>query len=110
MLFSIPSALSSIKGNVFSEIRFTFLGNELVGFFNAMDFIFGSFAVILISLMLALYTGWAKKIGVFADELTLGAPGFTGLYRSGWIFFIRWICPIVILLLLLKMIGVFDTV
>lgn len=110
MLFSIPSALSFIKGNVFSEIRFTFLGNELIGFFNAVDFIFGSFAVILISLMLALYTGWAKKIGIFANELALGAPGFTGLYRSGWIFFIRWICPIVILLLLLKMIGVFDTV
>lgn len=109
MCFSVPSALSSIEGNIFAEIRFNFLGNKLVGFFGAMDFIFGTFAVILISLMLALYTGWAKKIGDFADELALGAPGFTGRYRTAWIFFIKWICPLVILLLLLKMVGVFGT-
>ncbi|MDA1267954.1 MAG: sodium-dependent transporter [Bacteroidetes bacterium] len=108
MILSIPSALSSIEGNVFSEIRFNFLGNELVGFFGAMDFIFGTFAVIVISLMLALYTGWAKKITDFADELTLGAPAFTGSFRKGWILFIRWICPIVIVLLLLKMVGIFG--
>ncbi|MBM3425885.1 MAG: sodium-dependent transporter, partial [Bacteroidetes bacterium] len=108
MIFSVPSALSSIEGNVFAEIRFDFLGNELVGFFGIMDFIFGSFAVILISLMLAVYTGWIKKIGDFADELALGAPGFVGVYRRAWIFFIKWICPLVILILLLKMLGVFE--
>lgn len=108
MLLSIPSALSSIEGNVFAEIRFTFLSNELVGFFGAMDFIFGTFAVIVICLMLSLYTGWGQKISDYADELALGAPGFKGAFRTGWIFFIKWVCPIVIILLILNMIGLFG--
>jgi len=108
MILSVPSALSSIEGNMFAEIRFTFLSNELVGFFGAMDFIFGTFAVILICLMLALYTGWAQKISDYADELALGAPGFTGAFRTGWMFFIKWVCPIVIILLILNMMGLFG--
>jgi NSS family neurotransmitter:Na+ symporter len=108
MILSVPSALSSIEGNIFAEMRFTFLSNELVGFFGAMDFIFGTFAVIVICLMLALYTGWAQKISDFADELSLGSSGFKGTFRSGWIFFIKWICPIVIILLILNMIGLFG--
>jgi len=58
--------------------------------------------------MLSLYTGWASKVSDFADELASGAPGFKGLFRSGWIFFIKWVCPIVIVLLILNMIGLFG--
>lgn len=108
MILSVPSALSSIEGNIFAEIRFNFFNNELVGFFGAMDFIFGTFAVIVICLMLALYTGWAQKISDFADEVALGAPGFSGAFRTGWMFFIKWVCPIVIILLILNMIGLFG--
>jgi NSS family neurotransmitter:Na+ symporter len=108
MILSVPSALSSIEGNFFAEIRFNFFSNELVGFFGAMDFIFGTFAVIVICLMLALYTGWAQKISDYAEEVSLGSPGFKGYFRSGWMFFIRWICPIVIILLILSQLGVFG--
>lgn len=109
MILSVPSALSSIEGNIFNSMTFNFLGNQLLGFFGIMDFIFGTFAVILICLMLALYTGWARKISVFADELGLGAPGFKGIFRLGWIFFIKWVCPIVIGLVVLDLLGVFGT-
>jgi neurotransmitter:Na+ symporter, NSS family len=109
MALSIPSALSSIEGNVFSSITLNFLGNTQIGFFSIMDFLFGTFAVVVICLMLALYTGWAKKIGDFADELALGAPGFKGLSRKAWIFFIKWVCPVVIALVLLDLLGVFGT-
>ncbi|TDK49933.1 sodium-dependent transporter [Algoriphagus formosus] len=108
MLMSVPSALSMIEGNFFAEIRFNFLSNPIEGFFGAMDFIFGTFAVIVICLMLSLYTGWAQKIGKFADELAIGSPGFKGIYRTGWIFFIKWVCPIVIILLILNTVGVFG--
>ena len=108
MILSVPSALSSIEGNFFADLRLNFFGNELVGFFGAMDFIFGTFAVIVICLMLALYTGWAQKINDFADEVALGAPGFSGAFRTGWMFFIKWVCPIVIILLILNMIGLFG--
>ncbi|GMQ25164.1 sodium-dependent transporter [Algoriphagus sp. oki45] len=108
MLLSIPSALSSIEGNFFAEIRFSFLSNPIEGFFGAMDFIFGTFAVIVICLMLSLYTGWGQKISDYADELALGAPGFKGISRTAWIFFIKWVCPVVIILLILNMIGLFG--
>ena len=109
MILSVPSAMSSIEGNIFNTMTFNFLGNQLLGFFGIMDFIFGTFAVILICLMLALYTGWAQKISVFADELGLGSPGFKGIFRLGWIFFIKWVCPIVIGLVVLDLMGVFGT-
>jgi len=48
MIMSVPSALSSIEGNFFNTINFNFLSNPIQGFFGAMDFIFGTFAVVII--------------------------------------------------------------
>ena len=109
MVISVPSALSSMEGNFFADLSLNFLGTELLGFFGIMDFVFGTFSGILICLILALYTGWAKKIGDFAEELSSGAPGFQGIYRIGWIFFIKWVCPIVIGIVLMDLVGVFGT-
>jgi len=108
MALSIPSAMSSIEGSVFNSMTISFLGNTKVGFFDIMDFTFGTVAVVLICLMLSLYTGWAKKIGDFADEISLGSPGFKGGLRKTWIFFIKWVCPVVIALVLLDLLGVFG--
>ncbi len=108
MMLSVPSALSSIEGNFFATLQINFLSNQLTGFFGIMDFVFGTFAVIVICLMLSLYTGWAQKISDYADELAIGAPGFKGPFRAGWMFFIRWVCPVVIILLILNMVGIFG--
>lgn len=108
MILSIPSVLSSVPGNFFADMSVNFLGHELVGFFGIMDFTFGTFSGIVICLVLALYTGWAQKISVFAEELTHGAPNFKGVYRIGWIFFIKWVCPVVIALIILDLVGVFG--
>lgn len=109
MALSVPSALSSIEGNFFADMSINFLGHELKGFFGIMDFVFGTFAGILICLMLSLYTGWAQKIADYANELASGAPGFKGVYRLGWIIFIKWVCPIVIGVVILDLLGVFGT-
>lgn len=109
MVLSVPSALSSIEGNFFADMSINFLGHELKGFFGIMDFVFGTFAGILICLMLSLYTGWAQKIADYANELASGAPGFKGVYRLGWIIFIKWVCPIVIGVVILDLLGVFGT-
>jgi len=108
MALSVPSALSQIEGNFFQSLHLNFFGNKLEGFFGIMDFVFGTFAVIVICLMLSLYTGWGQKISDYADELALGAPGFKGVFRTGWMFFIRYVCPLVIILLILNMVGVFG--
>jgi NSS family neurotransmitter:Na+ symporter len=109
MALSVPSALSSIEGNLFAKLTLKLGGNEQVGFFSIMDFLFGTFAVVLICLLLSLYTGWAKKIADFANELSSGAPKFSGVYKKAWIFFIKWVCPIVIALVLLDTLGAFGT-
>jgi NSS family neurotransmitter:Na+ symporter len=109
MALSIPSAMSSIEGSIFNSMSISFLGNTKIGFFDIMDFTFGTVAVVVICLMLSLYTGWAKKIGDFADEISLGSPEFKGAARKTWIFFIKWVCPIVIALVLLDLLGVFGT-
>lgn len=109
MVMSVPSALSSIEGNFFAEMSFNFLGHELKGFFGIMDFVFGTFAGIVVCLMLSLYTGWAQKIADYANELASGAPGFKGVFRLGWIFFIKWVCPIVIGVVILDLLGVFGS-
>lgn len=106
MALSVPSALSQIPGTFFANLHINFFGNRLESFFGIMDFVFGTFAVIVICLMLALYTGWASKISDYADELASGAPGFKGPFRAGWMFFIKYVCPIVIILLILNMLGV----
>ncbi|WP_194776661.1 sodium-dependent transporter [Pararhodonellum marinum] len=108
MALSIPSALSSIDGSIFKRISITFLGNTKTGFFDIMDFTFGTFAVVVICLMLSLYTGWAKKINDYMSELSLGAPRFVGFPATAWKFFIKWVCPIVIALVLLNLLGIFG--
>jgi NSS family neurotransmitter:Na+ symporter len=108
MLLSIPSALASVSGNFFNVMHFKFFGSDIKGFFNLMDFFFGTLAIVVICLMLSLYTGWVKNIKVFAAELAMGSLSFDGLPRKAWMFFIKWICPIVIILVLLNMVGAFG--
>jgi neurotransmitter:Na+ symporter, NSS family len=107
MLLSIPSSLAAVKGNMFNTFSFNFFGKPISGFFDMMDFFFGTLAVVVICLMLSLYTGWVKKIKVYADELSNGS-NFGGFAKVAWMFFIKWICPVVILLVLLNMVGVFG--
>ncbi|WP_114751683.1 sodium-dependent transporter [Pleomorphovibrio marinus] len=108
MVLSIPSSLTAVQGNVFNRLGFTFFGKPISGFFDMMDFFFGTLAVVVICLMMSLYTGWVKKVGDYADELALGSPSFSGFPKNAWMFFIKWICPVVIILVLLNMVGVFG--
>ena len=109
MVLSIPSAVSSIEGNIFNSMSINFFGIVKTGFFDLMDFFFGTVAVVIVCLMLSLYTGWVKNIKTYANELALGAPGFNGWKRAGWIFFIKFVCPVVIFLVVLDLLGAFGT-
>ncbi len=109
MVLSIPSAISSIEGNIFNTMSLNFFGIVKTGFFDLMDFFFGTVAVVVVCLMLSLYTGWVKSIQTYANELALGAPSFNGWKRAFWIFFIKFVCPVVIFLVVLDLLGVFGT-
>lgn len=97
-LLAIPSALSSGGSAFFSEMK---LFGE-TGFFDILDFVFGTILVIVISLLCSIYVGWIWKTQSAIAEISQGAPGFekTGFANLSiakvWAFFVKFVCPIVI--------------
>jgi len=104
----IPSALSNGGNEWLSNIKM--FGQT--GFFSILDQVFGTLALIIISLMLSIYVGWVWKTKNAIDEIEKGCPWFTKPLVAGitpaavWAFFIRFVCPVVILLVLLNTLGV----
>ena len=104
----IPSALSNGGNEWLSKIEL--FGQT--GFFSILDQVFGTLALIIISLMLSIYAGWVWKPKNVIAEIEQGCPWFTkpfigGISPSGvWTFFIKFVCPIVISLVLLNTLGV----
>ena len=113
LIIGIPSALSSGGFEFFSSLSITVFGTTHVGFMNIMDFFFGTFFIVIVALMTCLYTGWIMDITKVSDEISEGAPIFQKKLVFGltpaviWVFFIRFVCPAVIGLVLINMIGVF---
>jgi neurotransmitter:Na+ symporter, NSS family len=113
-LVGIPSALSGGASKFFTNISFNFFGTVKTGFLDIMDLLFGSLFIVIVCLMTALYVGWVLKPKAVADEIGMGSSFFNKKLIGGvtpsqlWIFFIKYICPVVILLVLLATIGVID--
>lgn len=101
-VLAIPSALSHGANETLSSV--TILGKT--GFLEILDYFFGTMGVVVICLLLSLYVGWALKPAGSADELGQGAPFFkrpligTLSPATLWSFFIRFICPVTIALML----------
>jgi neurotransmitter:Na+ symporter, NSS family len=114
MIVSVPAILSSINGNVFNEITMTIGSISKTGWFDIMDWTFGTLAVTVLCLLFAIFSGWGFKTSDLVNEISLGAPYFKKELIFGltpgkiWIFFIRYICPLVIGLVLLNLFGVFG--
>lgn len=112
-VIGIPSALSSGGSELFSDLSITAFGNTYRGFMDIMDFVFGTFCIVIVALMTCLYTGWVMDITKISAEIGSGAPVFGRKLLFGltpatiWTFFIRFVCPAVIGLVLINMMGVF---
>ena len=96
-LAGIPSALSQGGSEFFTNMEF----NGKKGFLDIMDNVFGTILVIVVSLLCSVYVGWIWKTSKAVDELQEGAPGFTGLAVRIWTGIIRFVAPIVIVIVLL---------
>lgn len=115
-VFGIPSALSSGGAELFSNLSLDFPGlpKPKVGFFDIVDHIFGNLFMMLVVLSTCLYTGWFIKTELLVDEIALGAPGFKSSKILGiapykiWLFMIRFVCPVIIGLVILNMFGAFG--
>ena len=85
---------------------------ETTTFFDLMDKYFGTLCLIIISLSLSVYIGWMWDSGKIIREIEQGYPAFTKPFIGGisqaalWIFCIRFVCPIVIFVVLLGKFGV----
>ncbi len=113
-LLGIPSALSTGAIESLSVMNVNFLGVIKTGVMDIFDYMFGSLLMMLVVLSTCVFTGWFVKMELLVDEIEQGAPGFKSSRILGlapyqiWMFMIRFVCPIIIGLVILNMFGVFG--
>ncbi len=103
LLFGIPSALSFGASDFFTHLPF-WAGHS---FFDLMDYIFGSVALPLGGMMFSIFVAWRWGMFGASKEVSLGNDKFLGIQSKVWGIILKYICPIVILLVLLNSIEVF---
>lgn len=114
-LVGIPSALSTGAITGLSTVQVNFLGVVKTGVMDIVDYLFGSLLMMLVVLSTCVFTGWFMKTEELVAEIEQGMPSF----RSGsilgvapykiWLFMVKVICPIIILMVILNMFGVFGS-
>jgi NSS family neurotransmitter:Na+ symporter len=97
----IPSALAT-TGDVFPTWSAMYGKN----FFQTMGALVTNWLMPLNALFVALFLGWGVKKKVVYDEYSQGAAVKVG--RTVWYFFIRYLVPIAILLIILGKTGLVD--
>lgn len=100
-IFGIPSALSG------SSILF---GNWDViygkTFFQTVDDLVSVWLLPIGGLLISIYAGWVLDYEIIKEEFLKGTK--LGFLFNGWYFFMRYICPIGILLILLQKSGILN--
>lgn len=100
-IFGIPSALSD-SGWLFSNWTQIYGKN----FFNTIDTLVSVWLLPIGGLMIAIYTGWVFNKDIGKEEFLSGTT-YRYLWRP-WLFFMRWIAPLAILIIILQKSGVID--
>lgn len=113
-LFGVPSALSNGSSEFFSSLNLTVFGETKKGFMDVMDYVFGTLFMMLVVLATCIYSGWLFQTSQLVDEIAQGSPNFKkpligGITRARlWVFALKFICPVVIGLVILNLFGVFG--
>jgi NSS family neurotransmitter:Na+ symporter len=113
-LFGVPSALSTGSSEFLSSMTFNILGAHVSGVMDILDHLFGKLFMMLVVLSTCIYTGWFYKTQLLVDEIAQGAPRFLTDRILGfspaqiWVFAIKYICPVIIGLVVLNVLGVFG--
>lgn len=113
-LLGIPSALSTGAVEGLSVVQVNFLGVIKTGVMDIFDYGFGSLMMMLVVLSTCIFTGWFMNTNDLVAEIEQGLPSFkTGSilgiapYKI-WLVMIRFVCPIIIGVVILNMFGVFG--
>lgn len=100
-IFGIPSALSG------TDLLFA-NWPKIFGktFFGTVDNLVSVWLLPIGGLMISIYVGWVLDKSISREEFTAGTK-FGWLWRP-WLFFMRWICPVAILFILLQQTGLIN--
>ena len=103
-LFGLPSALSQGATPALSDMSWL-VGDQLFGedpgFLTIMDFIWGNISLALGALLISVFVGWIWGTGQAIEELRQGSGNtFTGIAPTVWSTFLKYVCPVVIVVIL----------
>jgi NSS family neurotransmitter:Na+ symporter len=100
-IVGIFSALSLGAVDWLSEI--TTIGTRTMGFLDLMDLLMGQYSMTFGAMMIALFVGWRWGTKALLKEITIG-DGPPGLLRKIIAFQIRYVCPLLLIALILILI------
>lgn len=72
-----------------------------MGFFDILDMLFAKYSLTIGALLLAVFVGWRWGIKNATDEVTSGNAGFRGIGSTVWGLIIRFLAPLLIILLII---------
>lgn len=111
-IVGVPSALSHGASDFFTtiEMPLPWLSAPKIGFQGILDYLFGELFIVIVALTTCAYVAWKMPVDTIVQELSNGSPSFNpgGLPSKIFVFFIRFVCPLTILLVLLNMMGLFG--
>ena len=109
--FGLPAALSQGISPTLTDMTWLvgeagFLG--ATDFLSIMDTIWGNISLALGALLICIFAGWVWGTAEVAEEIRSGAGDFTRGAAQVWGVFVKYVCPVVIFIVLLNAFGVFG--
>jgi NSS family neurotransmitter:Na+ symporter len=103
----IPSALSQGAVSALGGAEFSILGQG--SFLDLMNHLWGTISLALGGLLTCVFVGWVWKSQGPTAELRSGSQVSDGAVKVWW-FAIKYVCPVVIFIVLLNIFGVFGSI
>lgn len=103
----IPSALSASAAwkEIFGDITMFDIAGK-TSFFDKMDYLASNWMLPIGGLMIALYVGYALSHQLRAEQFHMGMSRKAAAHFRPWVFFTRFVAPLVIILIILIEAGV----
>lgn len=96
-LGSVPAALSQGSSKWLSQLKVFSI--NATGYYEIMDYAWGGVAMVISGLLTTVFCSWVWGSNQASKELIIGSPSFR-LIAPIWSFHIKWIAPILILVIL----------
>jgi len=108
--FGVPSALANGAVDSLTDMSWL-ISNDIVGtnpsFLDLMDFVWGNLSLGMGALLLSIFVGWVWGSEQAVEELQQGAGNtFTGGLVTAWSFFLKFVCPLFIVIILANIVGI----